>query len=89
MTVKALMPVRKVNLVAPLAHKVTDMHTTDTAASAQARSGAASTLIGFGLRDGGVVRAMGTPPLPGFAASSAAISTATTRAPRARLLPSV
>ena len=88
MTVKALMPVRKVNLVAPLAHKVTDMHTTDTAASAQARSGAASTLIGFGLRDGGVVRAMGTPPMPGIATSTTAIRTTTTRATKARLLPS-
>lgn len=34
MTVKALMPVRTVNLVAPLAHKATDMHTPETAASA-------------------------------------------------------
>ena len=40
MTVKALMPVRIVNLVAPLAHEATDMHATDTAAPAQARSGA-------------------------------------------------
>lgn len=31
MTVKALMPVRIVNLVAQLAHKATDMHITDTA----------------------------------------------------------
>ena len=58
MTVKALMPVRIVNLVAPLAHKATDMHATDTAASARARSGAAATLIGPGLRGGGVESAM-------------------------------
>jgi RNA-directed DNA polymerase len=88
MTVKALTPVRKVNLVAPLAHKATDMHTTDTAAPALARSSAASTLIGFGLRDGGVVRAMGTPPMPGIATSTTATRTTTTRAPLARLLPS-
>ena len=50
MTVKALIPVRTVNLVAPLAHKATDMHTTETAAPAQAWSGAASHLIGHGLR---------------------------------------
>lgn len=33
MTVKALMPVRNMDLVAPLAHKATDRHTTDTAAT--------------------------------------------------------
>ena len=88
MTVKALMPVRIVNLVAPLAHKATDMHTTDTAASAQVRSGAASFLIGHGLRDSGVVRAIVTPPTPGIATSTTATSTTTTRASRAPLLPS-
>lgn len=46
MTFTDLIPVRTVNLVAPLAQKATDMHTTDTAATAQARSGAASPLIG-------------------------------------------
>jgi len=40
MTVKALIPVRTMNLVAPLPHQGTDMHTTDTAAPALARSGA-------------------------------------------------
>ncbi|MBI3103212.1 MAG: hypothetical protein HYY98_16920 [Burkholderiales bacterium] len=42
MTVKALMPVRTVNLVAPLGHKPTDRHTTDTAAPARGASGAAA-----------------------------------------------
>ena len=36
MTVKALMPVRNLNLVAPMAHEATAMHTTDTAAPALA-----------------------------------------------------
>lgn len=40
MTVKAIMPVRQMNLVTPLAHEATATHTTETAASAQARSGA-------------------------------------------------
>lgn len=39
MTVKALTPVREMNLVVPLAHEATAMRTTETAAPAQARSG--------------------------------------------------
>ena len=78
MTVKALIPVRTVNLVAPLAHKATDMHTTETAARVQARSGAASPLIVFGLRAGGLHSAMGTPPTPGIATSTTATRTTTT-----------
>ena len=88
MTVKALMPVRTVNLVAPLAHKATDMHTTDTAATVRARSGAAAHLIGSGLRVGGLTSANGTPPTPGIATSTTATRTTTTRATKARLLPS-
>jgi RNA-directed DNA polymerase len=88
MTVKALMPVRIVNLVAPLAHKATDMHTTDTAATAQAASGAAAPLIGASLRSVGLNSAIGTPLTPGIATSTTAIRTTTTRALRARLLPS-
>ncbi|HBH36947.1 MAG TPA: reverse transcriptase [Curvibacter sp.] len=79
------MPVRTVNLVAPLAHKATDMHTTDTAASARARSGAASALS---HRGGGRNSANGTPPTPGIATSTTATRTTTTRATKARLLPS-
>ena len=88
MTVKALTPVRIVNLVAPLAQKATDMHFTETTASAQARSGAASILIGQGLRDGGVFSAIGTPLMPGIATSTTATRTTTTRATKVRLLPS-
>ena len=40
MTVTTLMPVRNLNLVAPLPHKGTDMHITDTAAPAQDASAA-------------------------------------------------
>jgi RNA-directed DNA polymerase len=87
MTVKALMPVRIVNLVTPLAHNATDMHTMDTAASAQARSSAAATLIGPGLRDGSLHSAIWL-PTPGIATSTTATRTTTTRATRARLLPS-
>jgi hypothetical protein len=87
MTVKALTPVRIVNLVAPLAHEATDMHTMDTAAPAQARSSAAANLIGHGLRDGSLHSAIWL-PTPGIATSTTATRTTTTRATRARLLPS-
>jgi hypothetical protein len=87
MTVKALIPARTVNLVAPLAHKATDMHTMDTAAPVQARSSAAATLIGPGLRDGSLHSATGL-PTPGIATSTTATRTTTTRATRVVLLPS-
>jgi RNA-directed DNA polymerase len=87
MTVKALMPARKVNLVAPLAHEATAMHTTDTAAKARAASGAATALIGEGLRSGGVDSATG-PRTPGTRTSTTATRTTTTRALKAPLLPS-
>jgi hypothetical protein len=45
MTVKAIMPVRTLNLVAPLPHEGTAMHATDTAAPAQVWSGAVTPLI--------------------------------------------
>ncbi len=86
MTVKAFTPVRTVNLVTPLAHKATVMHTTDTAANAQARSSAASSLIGASLRQGSINSAMVTLPTLGIATSTTA--TTTTRATKARLLPS-
>jgi hypothetical protein len=54
MTVKAPMPVRKLNLVVPLAHEATAMRTTETAAPVQARPGAVPTLIGASLRPGDV-----------------------------------
>ena len=88
MTVKALMPVRTVNLVAPLAHKATDMHTTETVAHMRSTSGAASRLIDFSLRMGGLDSAMGTPLTPGIATSTTATRTTTTRATKARPLPS-
>ena len=83
MTVKALTPVRIVNLVAPLAQKATVMHTTDTAAHAQVRSGAASSLIGASLRQGGMDSAM-VPLMPGIATSTTATRTTTTRATTAQ-----
>ena len=87
MTVKALTPVR-MNLVAPLAHKATDRHTTETAASLQARSGAATRLISSDFRTGSLNSAMGTLPTPGIATSTTATRTTTTRATKVVLLPS-
>jgi hypothetical protein len=88
MTVKALTPVRIVNLVAPLDHKSTDMHETDTGTPARAASGAASPLIGLGLRRDGLHSATGAPPTPGIATSTTATRTTTTRATRVAPLPS-
>ena len=82
MTVTTPMPVRNLNLVAPLAHKATAMHTTETAAHVQARSGAVSPLIGPGLRRGDVDSAMArsTPrTTPGTRTSTTATRTTTTR----------
>jgi RNA-directed DNA polymerase len=87
MTVKALMPVRNLNLVAPLAHKATDMHIADTAANAQARSGAVASLIGQGLRHCDVESAMNAPRMPGTSTPTAT-RTSTTRVPPAALWPS-
>lgn len=87
MTVKALMPVHEVNLVTPLGHKPTAMHTTDTAANARAASGAADILIGESLR--GVSLDSATwPRTPGTATSTTATRTTTTRAPKALRWPS-
>jgi hypothetical protein len=88
MTVKALIPVRIVNLVTPLPHKGTDMHTTETAATAQAWSGAAARLIGSSLRTGSLHSAIGTLPTLGIATSTTATRTTTTRATKVVLLPS-
>ncbi len=90
MTVKAFMPERIVNLVAPLGHKPTDRHTTDTAAPARGASGAPTPLIGRndGLRQGGLHSATVAPPTPGIATSTTATRTTTTRATPAAPLPS-
>jgi len=83
MTVKTLIPVRTLNLVAPLPHKGTDMHTTDTTAPALARSGAVPQLIGHGLRLGDVdsAKKRSTPRTTlGFRTSTTATRTTTTRA---------
>jgi RNA-directed DNA polymerase len=82
MTVKTLMPVRNLNLVAPLAQKATDMHITDTAARAQAWSGAVAPLIGSSLWQGDVSSAnlRSTPrTTPGIRTSTTATRTTTTR----------
>lgn len=82
MMVKASMPVRSLNLVAPLAHKATDMRTTETAATAQAWSGAVAPLIGASLRPGDVQSAntrSTRPTTPGTRTSTTATRTSTTR----------
>lgn len=86
MTVKAPMPVRNVNLVAPLAHEATAMHATETPASGWARSGAVSAVVGPGLRRGDVDSAStrSTPrTTPGTRTSTTATRTTTTRSSRA------
>lgn len=80
MTVKAPMPVRNLNLVAPLAHEATAMRTTETAADAQARSGAVSPLIGESLRPGDVDSATAA-RTRGIRTSTTATRTTTTSLP--------
>jgi RNA-directed DNA polymerase len=85
MTVKALMPVRNLNLVVPLAHEATAMRTTETAAPVPARPGAVAPLIGASLRPGDVdstpTRST-RPTTPGTRTSTTATRTTTTRASR-------
>ncbi|SDX15037.1 Reverse transcriptase (RNA-dependent DNA polymerase) [Variovorax sp. YR634] len=86
MTVKAPMPVRNLNLVAPLPHEGTAMRITDTAASVQAWSGAVSPLIGFDLRQGDVdsTNQRRLPATtPGIRTSTTATRTTTTRSSKA------
>ena len=91
MTATAPMPVRNLNLVAPLPHKGTAMRTTETAAPVQARSGAVSLLVGSDLRQGDVDSA-NTRRLPaatpGTRTSTTATRTTTTRSSRRGPAPS-
>ena len=87
MTVKALMPVRNLNLVVPLAHEATAMRTTETAARVQARPGAVTRLIGESLRPGDVDSTT-VARTPGTRTSTTATRTTTTRAMRAEPSPS-
>ena len=83
MTVKALMPVRNLNLVAPLAHEATAMHTTETAGHVRSRPGAVSQVIGTSLRPGDVEsahRRSTRATTPGTRTSTTATRTTTTRA---------
>lgn len=72
---------RQINLVSPLAHKATDMRTTDTTGSSRDRSGAVSPLIGASLlgcdvdRDNKTLRTL---IMPGTRISQMAIRTTTT-----------
>jgi RNA-directed DNA polymerase len=87
MTVKALMPVRNVNRVVPLAHEATDMRTTDTADTARARSGAVPELIGESHRPGDVDSTT-VARTPGTRTSTTATRTTTTRATKGAAAPS-
>ncbi len=76
------MTVRNLNLVTPLAHEATAMHTTDTADSAFGRPGAVSPVIGASLRQSDVdsVNDHSTAPTtPSIRTSTMAIRTTTTR----------
>ena len=92
MTCTHLTPARHLNLVAPLAHKATDMHTTETAVRAPTRSGAISPSIGrAGLPWGDVDRAnrrSTRPTTPGTRTSATATRTSTTRTPSSAPCPS-
>lgn len=91
MTVMAIMPVRFMNLVAPLAHKATDKHETDTAGRSRARSGAAATVIGSCLRRRSVICAIRRSTRPttlGSRTSVMATRTTTTRTTAGRPEPS-
>ena len=93
MTVKALMPVRNLNLVVPLAHEATAMRTSETAALVQARPGAVAPLIGPGAPCGpglrcGNVDSTTVAPTPGTRTSTTATRTTTTSATKAAPEPS-
>lgn len=81
MPVKAHMPVREVNRVAPLPHEGTAMCTTGTTAPARGRPGTVSRLIGESLRPSDVDSATSA-PTPGTRTSTTATRTTTTRATR-------
>jgi hypothetical protein len=69
------MTVRNMNLVAPLAHEATAMHTTDTSGLVSGRSGAVAQVIGSGLRLSDVDSAI---KRPSARTSTMAIRTTTT-----------
>ena len=88
MTVKALTPVRIVNLVVPLPHEGTDTRITDTPAREQQRSGAVAPLK---IRPSDVEsthRRSTRTPTPGTRTSTTATRTTTTRRPKAGPEPS-
>lgn len=79
--VTAIMTARHINLVSPLAHKATDMRTTDTTGSGRDRSGAVSPLIGSGLLECDIDSEHLAPrilTLPGTRTSTTATRTTTT-----------
>ena len=87
------MTVRTLDLVVPLAHKATAMHTPDTGGSSRARSDAVSLPIGTSLRQGDVDRTTHrstrpTRTTPGIRTSITATRTTTTRAPSSASAPS-
>lgn len=87
MTVKALMPVRHLNLVAPLAHEATATRSNGNRQARPALSGAVSGLIGESLRPGDVDSAT-LARTPGCRTSTTATRTGTTSTTRTALGPS-
>jgi len=85
MMVMAILPVRNLDLVVPLANMATDMHITETSGLVtQDRSGAVSSLIGASLRRGDVDSTtrrstLTTQILPGIRISTMATRTTITR----------
>jgi hypothetical protein len=85
------MPVRNLNLVAPLPHEGTATRTTETAACVQARPGAVSPLVGASLRRGDVDSAnerSSPATTPGTRTSTTATRPTTTRSSRPSAAPS-
>ena len=79
--VTTIMTERLINLVSPLAHKATDMRTTDTTGSSRDRSGAFSPLIGASLLGCDVDsdnKTLRTLTMPGIRISTMATRTTTT-----------
>ena len=88
MKVTAIMPVRSINLVTPLAHEATAMRTTETTGSAPERSGAVSLPSD---RRGDIDSETSTPPTrvtPGIRTSTTATRTTTTSTTSAAPAPS-
>ena len=90
-TVKAVMPVRFIDLVSPLSHKETDMRNQETVRRCADESRAVAAPIGHGLRHGDVdseIRRSTQPTTPGTSTSAMATRTTRTRTTTTGFAPS-